>query len=90
MKQASSWLQRSVAQFGATVSKVDDHVEINWLVSENARLDQWFCAEVLTHELGHHFVEQYKTKRGGNRKSIHHEIVADIHSQRLCDGLLKS
>ena len=90
MKQASSWLQRSAAQFGASVSKVDDHVEIDWLVSENAHLDQWFCAEVLTHELGHHFVEQYKTKRGGNRKSIHHEIVADIHSQRLWDGLLKS
>jgi hypothetical protein len=90
MKSASSWLRKGAEEFGATVSDFDDLVEINWSLSDNARLDNWFCAYVLTHELGHHFVEQYKVKRGRNMRTVHHEVVAEIHSQRIWDRLRSS
>jgi len=89
MKQANQCLRKGAEEFGATVSNVDNHVEINWSASDTARLDLWFCAHVLTHELGHHFVEQYKNKRGRNMRRSHHEFVAEIHSQRIWAKLQK-
>jgi hypothetical protein len=85
----SDRFQREMENFGAKVTRFDDHVEIDWLTPENARLARWFCAVVLTHELGHHFVEQYQTKRGRIGKIAHEEIVAEIHSFRLWDRLVR-
>jgi hypothetical protein len=87
--RVSERARREMENFGAKITKFDDHAEIDWRPLENASLDRWFCAVVLTHEFGHHFVEQYQTKRGWIGNITHEEIVAEFHSFRIWDRLLR-
>ena len=46
-------------------------------------LGLWFFHDVVTHELGHHYVEQYSTRRKRPASVAAHEVVAELHSYRL-------
>ena len=82
MKEIPPGLRQNVESFGATVVKVNDAVEVRWLESQSAYVDIWFLT-VLMHELGHHFVEQYKNQRGKIGGRHLEEKVADLRSMRL-------
>jgi hypothetical protein len=73
--------QRDLEAFGARVSQRGRQWHISW--PSEAGLAVWFFKEVVTHELGHHFAEQYKNKRGRIRGITCREMNADLHSFRL-------
>jgi hypothetical protein len=39
------------------------------------------------HELGHHYRNQYRIRRGSERHRHHEELVAELHSERFYDAL---
>ena len=53
-------------------------------------LGLWFFIEVLAHELGHHYKAQYRIRRGAAMRHRHGEAVADLHSARFYDALVKT
>lgn len=57
---------------------------------ESALLSLWFYCHVFTHELGHHFAEQYKAKNGIMPSRSVSERSADLHARRLTDQLFVS
>jgi len=65
----------------ARVSQHGRQWHVYW--PSEAGLAVWFFKEVFTHELGHHFAEQYKKKRGRIRGVRYHEMNADLRSFRL-------
>lgn len=73
--------QKDLEAFGARVSQQGRQWHIYW--PSEAGLAVWFFKEVVTHELGHHFAEQYKNKRGRIRGVKFREMNADLHSLRL-------
>ena len=61
-----------------------------WVVWPNREvLAVWYFIEVFAHELGHHFRTQYRIRRGSQRGRRHEEFVADLHSARFYDALVK-
>jgi len=71
----------SVEMWNANIS---DHGEKYKVVWENkVDLFFWFFTYVLTHELGHHYHEQYKHRNGTRVSHSHNELLADIHSERV-------
>lgn len=85
LPRISEGLRRSVESFDAkvTVLKEEKLIEVRWPEEDGGYIDVWFWFRTFTHELGHHFVEQYKTRKGANYSRRHEEIVADLHSSRL-------
>jgi hypothetical protein len=79
--------RRSVESFSAEVQREGKEWHVRWL--SEAGLTMWFFTEVFLHELGHHFAEQYKKKRGriGGRKF--NELNADLHALRLSRDAFK-
>lgn len=66
---------------------MEDKVCVSW--PNDGCMSIWFYSYVIAHELGHHYVEQYKTKNKNIKNINHNEIVADIHSFRLSEDLTK-
>ncbi|MCB2155349.1 hypothetical protein KQI84_10720 [bacterium] len=69
--------------WGAQVSEMLDGIEIRW---RNERdLGIWFFDVIFCHELGHHFVHQYRRKRRPSHRmcELHNELLADLHRDRL-------
>ena len=56
--------QRDLEASGARVSQHGREWHVYW--PSKAGLAVWFFKEVVTHELGHHFAEQYKNKARQN------------------------
>lgn len=85
-RSMSPEFMRSLAKFHAGFRFEDDTIVVSW--SEASLMSLWFYCDVFTHELGHHFVRQYRSKnrRGGSRR--HEELVADLHARRFTDELL--
>jgi len=73
--------QEDMEAFGAKVSHHGEEWHVRW--SSEAGLAVWFFKTVLTHELGHHFSEQYRNKNGRIRGIKFRETNADLHSLRL-------
>jgi hypothetical protein len=48
---------------------------------------EMFYIHVLFHELGHHYVEQYRSSRGRPKSRKSNEIVADLHDDRISTQL---
>ena len=71
----------SLKQYGANITNHDEKFKILW--ERESDLFFWFFMYVLTHELGHHYTEQYKHCNGSKMNKLHDEIVADIHSERI-------
>lgn len=73
--------------WGAEVLRRGNEWEVNW--PSEVELGIWYFSEVLTHEFGHHFVEQYKKKRGKIRGHKFRELNANLHSLRLSREFFK-
>lgn len=80
--------RRSLNRFHAKVESHSEGFTISW--PEPAIMSLWFYSFVFTHELGHHFVEQYKTKNSRIRSRNAEELVADLHAERFTDELFKA
>ena len=48
---------------------------------------EMFYIHVLFHELGHHYVEQYRSSRGRPKTRKRNEIVADLHDLKISTHL---
>lgn len=73
--------RKSLEAYWAEVVRKDKEWQVSW--PSKACLAWWYFHEVVTHELGHHFAEQYKKKRGKIRGLRYRELNADLHSSRL-------
>jgi len=78
-------LLRSMRRFYAAVDEDTYATTISWPAPEVLGL--WFFVEVLAHELGHHYRNQYRIRRGNARHRRHEEFVAEMHSARFHDAL---
>ncbi len=65
----------------ARVSQHGPQWHVYW--PSEAGLAVWFFQEVVTHELGHHFAEQYKKKRGRIQGVKFQEMNAELRSFRV-------
>jgi hypothetical protein len=79
---------RSLRRFYADIQSGPEGFTVSW--REPAVMSLWFYSYVVTHELGHHFVEQYKSKNSRIGSIKMEELVADLHAKRLTDELLAS
>ncbi len=80
-------LEESLLSYGVEITECDNNYLIN--LKDEMRASLWFYCYVLAHELGHHYVEQYKNKNSREMSKSHNELVADLHSIRLRDDLYK-
>lgn len=84
----SADFRRSLNRFHAVIKSDSDGFTISW--PEPAVMSLWFYSYVFTHELGHHFIEQYKSKNSRIRSRNAEELVADLHAKRFTDELFAS
>jgi len=68
-----------LSSYGARVEQ-GSHVLVSW--PSELHLELWFWDQVVMHELGHHFIEQYRSKNGLVRSLKAHERLADLHVGR--------
>lgn len=67
--------------YRAKIMRRENTWHVRW--TSEASIAVWYFHDVLTHELGHHFAEQYKKKRGRIRGRRFAELNAELHSFRL-------
>lgn len=82
------YFRASYEKFDAIIEEEGENFRISW--RSPAALSLWYYCEIFTHELGHHFVEQYRAKNGRIGSARHEELVADLHARRFTDELLAS
>ena len=70
--------------FGAEVTQDGNACRVHWPFESN--LADWFLMDIVMHELGHHFAEQYKKKRGPIKGRWFHEVNAEMRAVRLAMG----
>jgi hypothetical protein len=73
--------RRSLTACYAVVASDEEGIRVTW--PEDALISLWYYAHVLTHELGHHYVEQYRVKSGRLGGTLFAEFVAEMHARRL-------
>ena len=73
--------------FGAEVAHEKNAYRIHWPSESN--LADWFLLGAVMHELGHHFAEQYKKKRGPIKGRGFPEMNAEMRALRLTMGWVK-
>jgi hypothetical protein len=78
---AAPSIVRRMKRFYAQVKRSESEVSVSWPASQV--LGIWFFLEVLGHELGHHFRNQYRGRRSAPRLRIHEELVAELHANRF-------
>ncbi len=78
----SNELFDSFLKFQAPTFKEDEEY-INVIWKDQVDMSIWFYSYVFTHELGHHFTEQYKCKNGTIKYNDRDEKIADLHSDKL-------
>ena len=61
-KPLDPYFRASYEKFDAVIDQEGEGFRISW--RSPAALSLWFYCEIFTHELGHHFVEQYRAKNG--------------------------
>lgn len=76
---------RSLLKFYADIQFEEESVVVSW--RDESVMALWFYCDVFTHELGHHFVRQYRGKNSGIRSRRHEELVAELHARRFTDEL---
>ncbi len=79
-------LAKTLAKFHADVTFDDTGVEVSW--KHEVLFALWFDFTVFRHELGHHFVEQYKHKNGRLLGRQYNELIAELHSERFTDEFI--
>lgn len=73
--------------FGASVLEEDKRVVVSW--NSRVRLAVWFFVDVVAHELGHHYRNQYKISVGRPGSMPHEEWQAELHAARIEKALRK-
>lgn len=68
-------------RFGAITTELADGVEISW--KNYVDFATWFFIDVVAHELGHHYRNQYKISVGARGSTPHEEWQAELHSRRI-------
>jgi len=79
-------LRRSLRQFKANIKKARLGYLISW--PDGVARTLWFYSYVFTHELGHHFVEQYKNKNSRVFSRKNEELIADLHARRFTEEVM--
>jgi hypothetical protein len=73
--------------FGAEVTREGHAYRVHW--PPESGLAVWFFTDTILHELGHHFAEQYKKKRGLIKGRGFREAHAELHAFRLTRACVK-
>lgn len=71
---------------GAKVRKAGQSFLVAW--TGTARMGFWFYYDVVVHELGHHHLHQYPTKRRVVRRTVDEELLADRYCYWATAGRL--
>jgi hypothetical protein len=79
--------RRSLLACHVTITQEMDGVQVVW--SDSILISLWYYAHVFTHELGHHYVEQYRTKNGRVGGRVFSEFVAEMHARRFTADFFK-
>jgi hypothetical protein len=79
--------RRSLIACHAAITPEENGVCVTW--PDDALISLWFYAHVFTHELGHHYVEQYRAKNGRVGGRFFQEFVAEMHARRFTNALFK-
>jgi hypothetical protein len=74
-------LLNSMSNLGAEIISSESKISVSW--SDKESLAVWLFIEVVGHELGHHFKNQYKSRQGALGSVNHEEWVADLHARRF-------
>lgn len=80
----TSWSEgglKGYAEYNARVERHDSEVIVHWPDARD--LSFWFYFSVFAHELGHHFRNQYKSKRKIWGRARDEELVAETHRIRV-------
>jgi hypothetical protein len=85
LQSISKDFARSLTKFYADFTFEENAVVVSW--RDNAVMGLWFYCDVFTHELGHHFAEQYKSKNGKIEGRRFEEFTAALHARRFTDEL---
>jgi hypothetical protein len=73
----------SLTKYGAEVSKSEGGYVVTWPEPARALMGLWFFNTVVGHELGHHFNNQYKSRRTPIRGLDYQELHATLHGDRI-------
>ena len=79
--------RRSLESCYAVISQHEDRVRVTW--PDDSLISLWYYAHVFTHELGHHYVEQYRHKNGRVGGRLFNEFIAEMHARRFTEQLFK-
>lgn len=74
-------------RFGAEVTQNGRTYHVHW--PSEPGLAVWFFTDTVMHELGHHFSEQYKKKRGPLKGRWFREMSAELHALRLTRAMVR-
>jgi hypothetical protein len=74
---------RSLTRFYADFKFEEEVVVVSW--RDEAVMGLWFYCDVFTHELGHHFVEQYQNRNGRVQGRRFEEFVANLQARRFTE-----
>ncbi len=77
----SKGMLAGLRQYFPQIEQKKDEVVVRWPSEPIFML--WFFYEVVAHELGHHYRNQYRSKRKKSLRAMDHELVADLHARRL-------
>jgi hypothetical protein len=87
---SAAWPQHEgVLSRGARLVGSDEDkatVLVEWLDRDNLEM---VYIHVLFHELGHHYVNQYRSSRGRPKTRKTNEIVADLHDDKISIHLMR-
>ena len=77
----SKELVKSILHYSGTLESKEGILKLYW--KDPIYRSIWFCHIVLFHEIGHHYMHQFKTKRKLPKSTLLHEILADLHKNRI-------
>lgn len=71
---------------GASVGEIESGIEVTW--KKPIDLAYFMFAEVFLHELGHHYIHQYRHRNKSPGSDRLHEELADIHMRKLAKNAI--
>ncbi len=74
-------LLASLQQYYAQIEQKENEVIVHWPCEPILML--WFFLEIFAHELGHHYRNQYRSKRKISLRRLDKELVANLHARRI-------
>ena len=70
-----------LTSYGAMHTTIASGVEISW--KNHVDIATWFFIDVVAHELGHHYRNQYRISVGPHGSTLHEEWQAELRSRRI-------